>query len=71
VSKIEAQSPQGDFQEGQRLMIIKLVIYNEIRELLIGNRTTGSQGHVHYRDGGQKLSVAMVVICMGVEEIGM
>jgi len=34
VSKIEAQSPQGDIQEGKRLMIIELERYNEIGELL-------------------------------------
>jgi len=35
--KIEAQNPQGNVQEGQRLMIIELERYNEIRELLIDN----------------------------------
>jgi len=34
-----------------RLMIIKLRKYNEIRELLIENRTTGSQAHLSYWDG--------------------
>ena len=48
VSKIEAQSPQGDVQEGQRLMIIELERYNEVGELHIENRATGLQGHVCY-----------------------
>jgi len=34
VSKIEVQSPQGDVQEGQRLMIIKWERYHEIGGLL-------------------------------------
>ena len=46
MSKIEAKSPQCNVQEGQRLMIIYLERYNEIRELLIENRTTGLQGHM-------------------------
>src|SRR5882724_11237865 len=71
VSKIEAESPQGDVQEGQGLMIIKLERYNEIRELLIENRTTRSQGHVCYQDGGQRVSVTMAAVHMGVEEMGM
>jgi len=35
VSRIEGKSPQGDVQEGQRLMIIELKSYNKIRALLI------------------------------------
>jgi len=35
---------------GIRLMIIKLRKYNEIGELLIENRTAGSQAQVSYRD---------------------
>ena len=46
-------------------MIIELERYNEIRELLIENRTTGSQGHVHYWDGGQRVSVTRAVVHMG------
>ena len=42
VSRIEAQGPQGDMQEGQRLMIIKLARYNEIGGLLIETGATGS-----------------------------
>ena len=30
MSRIEAQGPQGNIQEGQRLMIIELERYNEI-----------------------------------------
>jgi len=52
-------------------MIIKLGKYNEIRELLIENRTTGSQGHVSYWDGGQRVSVTRAAVCMRVEEMGM
>ena len=47
MSRIEAQGPQGNIQEGKRLMIIELERYNEIGELLIENRTTGLQGHTH------------------------
>jgi len=35
------QGFQGNVQEGQILMIIKLERYREIRELLIENGTTG------------------------------
>ena len=43
-------------------MIIKLRKYNEIRELLIENRTTGFQGHVCYWDGDQRVSVTRVAV---------
>jgi len=49
-------------------MIIELERYNEIGELLIENRTTGSQGHVCYWDRGQRVSVTMAAVHMGVEE---
>jgi len=52
-------------------MIIKLEKYNEIGELLIENRTAGSQGHIGYWNGGQSISVARVAVCMGVEKTGM
>jgi len=52
-------------------MIIKLRIYNEIGELLIGNGSTGSQGHICYWGGGQRVSVTMAAVHMGVEEMGM
>jgi len=37
----------------------------------IGIRTTGSQGHICYQDGGQRVSVTRAAVCMGVEEMGM
>ena len=50
MSKIEVQGPQGNVQEGKRLMINELRKYNEVRELLIEIGTTGSQRHVGYQD---------------------
>ena len=52
-------------------MIIKLERYNEIRELLIENKTTGSQGHVHYQDGDWRVSVTRALVCMEVKGMGM
>jgi len=52
-------------------MIIKLEKYNEIRELLIENRTTGLQGHVCHWDGDQRVSVTRAAVCMGMKETGM
>jgi len=52
-------------------MIIKLERFNEIGELLMENRTTGSQGHVCYWDRDWRVSVTRVAVCMGVEETGM
>ena len=43
----------------------------EIRELLMENRTTGSQAQVSYWDGVQEAPVTMAAVCMGVEETGM
>ena len=43
-------------------MIIELGKYNEIRELLIENRTTGSKRHIGYRDGDQRVSVTMAAV---------
>jgi len=71
VSRIEAQSPQGDVQEGQRLMIIKLERYKGIGELLIEIEITVSQGHICYWDRGWRVSVTMAAVCMGVKEMGM
>jgi len=65
------QSPQGDIQEVQRLMIIELERYNKIGELLIEIRTTGSQGHICYQDRAQRVSVTTAVVCMGVTGMGM
>jgi len=64
VSRIEVQSPQGDIQEGQRLMIIKLRKYNKFGELLIGNGTKGPLGHVIYWDMVWKVSVTRPAVCM-------
>jgi len=52
-------------------MIIELGRYNEISELLIENRTTGLHGHVCYWDRGQRVSVTMAAVSMGVKETGM
>jgi len=43
-------------------MIIELGKYNKIRELLIENRTTGSQGHIHYWDRGWRVSVTRAAV---------
>ena len=71
MSRIEVQGPQGDVQEGQRLMLIKLKRYNKIRELLIQMAVTGSQEHICYWGGGQRVSVTMAAVHMGVKETGM
>jgi len=52
-------------------MIIDLRKYNEIRELLIENRTTGSQGHVSHQDRDWRVSVTRAGVHMGVKEMGM
>ena len=52
-------------------MIIKLRRYNQIVELLIGNRTTGSQAQVSYQDEAWEVSVTRAAVRMGVEETGM
>src|SRR5882724_11323054 len=56
---------------GIRLMIIKLMKYNEIGELLEGSRTTGSQAQVSYWDRVWEAPITMEAVCMGVEETGM
>jgi len=71
MSRIEAQSPQGNIEEWQRLMLIELERYNEIGKLIIEIGTTGSQGHLCYWDGGWRVSVNMAAVCMGVKETGM
>ena len=55
---------------GKRLKIIKLGKYIEVRELLIGNRITGSKAQVIYRDEDQIVSVAWAAVRMGVEGTG-
>ena len=52
-------------------MIIKLEKYNEIGELLIENRTTGSQGHICYWDRDWRVSVTRAAVCMEVKGMGM
>jgi len=52
-------------------MIIELRKYNEVRELPIETGTTGFQGNVCYRDGGWRVSVTMVAVCLGRKEMGM
>ena len=49
-------------------MIIEVRKYNEIGELLIENRTTGSQAQVSYQDRFQMTSVTRVAVHMGVEK---
>jgi len=51
-------------------MIIKLQKYNEIGELLIETETTGSWGHICYRDRGWRVSVTTVDLHMGRKELG-
>jgi len=55
---------------GIRLMIIELRKYNEIRELLIGDRVTELQAQVSYQDEVWEASVTRVAVHMGVEETG-
>jgi len=54
-----------------RLMIIELRKYNEIRELLMEKRTTGSQAQVSYQDGVREAPVTRVAVRMGVKGMGM
>jgi len=52
-------------------MIIELRKSNKIRELLIGNRTTGSQAQVSYWDRVQEAPVTMAAVHMGLKEMRM
>jgi len=52
-------------------MIIELRKYNKIGELLIENRTTGSQAQVSYRDEVWEASVTRAAVCMGVKGMAM
>jgi len=52
-------------------MIIELRKYNEIRGLLIENRTTGLQAQVIYWDEVREASVTRAAVHMGVKEMGM
>ena len=67
MSRIEVQSPQGDIQEGKRLMIIELGKYNETNALLIEMDATGFQGHICYQGRDWNVSVTTVAVCMGNE----
>ena len=49
---------------GIRLMIIELRKYIKVGELLIENRTTESQGHIHYQDRVRRVSVTRAAVCM-------
>jgi len=51
-------------------MIIELESYNKTRELLIEIGITGLHGHICYWDRGQRVSVTMVAVHMGVKEHG-
>jgi len=70
VNRIEAQGPQGDIQDGQRLMIIELGKYNETDALLIETAATGSCWHICYWDKDRKVSVTMAAVPMGKEGTG-
>ena len=52
-------------------MIIELRKYNEIRELLIGNRNARSQVQVSYWDVVWEASVTRVAVHMGVKGMEM
>jgi len=56
---------------GTRLMIIELRKYSKIGELLIENRTTGSQAQVSYWDIVWGASVTRAAVHMGLKEMGM
>ena len=56
---------------GIRLMIIELRKYNKIRELLKGNRTTGSQAQVRCWDGDWGISVTRAAVHMEAKGMGM
>jgi len=52
-------------------MIIELERYNEVGELPIENGTTGFQPHVCYWDGGWRVSVTGMAVCMDEKGKGM
>jgi len=52
-------------------MIIKLERYNEIGELLIGNRIQGHRDMYGYQDRGWRVSVTTAAVCKGMQEMGM
>ena len=71
LSRIEVQGPQGNVQEGQRLMIIEPARYNKIGGLLIEVGSTGSWGYVCYQDEVRMVTVTMAAVHMGKREMGM
>ena len=52
-------------------MIIELEKYNKIIGLLIEESTTGSQGHIGYWDGDQRVSVTRAAVCIEEKGTGM
>ena len=52
-------------------MIIELGKFNSAEELLIETRTTGSQGHVYYRDKDWRTSITRAAVRIGLEGTGM
>ena len=70
MSKIEAKRSLEQGSRGTRLMIIELRKYNEIRELLIENRTAGLQAQVSYQDMFREASVTRAAVRKGVKEMG-
>jgi len=52
-------------------MIIELRKYNEIRKILIENRSAGLLAQVSYRDVFQGASVTRAAVHMGVKDMGM
>ena len=71
MSKIEDKRSLEQCSIGTRLMIIELGKYNSAEELLIETRTTGSQGHICYRDGDQRVSVTRAAVHMEEKGMGM
>ena len=71
MSKIEAKRSLEQCSTGTRLMIIELRKYSEIRELLIENRTAGSQVQVSYQDMVREASVTRAAVHMGLKETRM
>ena len=66
MSKIEVQGPQGDIQEGQRLIIFELERYNEIRALFRDrdHRDAGT----HMLSGQRLESICNYSSCLHGEE---
>jgi len=71
VSRIEVKYSLEQCSMGKRLKIIELEKYNSAKELHIETRTTGSQGHVCYRNRDRRASVTRVAVCMELEGTGM